>query len=295
MFSIIIPTKDYDCRELVEELHRQGEELQQPFEIIIGEDGSSPKGLTMNAPLAQLPSCRIIALEKNIGRARIRNFLAEEAKYDNLIFIDSDAVVENSAFLSSYAAALKENKVVCGGLYHAEKEPSKECSLRYRYEKKADKRRTAAIRDKAPYENFTTFNFAIERECFLSIRFNEKITRYGYEDTLFGHCLRAKGIGIKHTDNALLHKGLESNAIYLNKIEESIRTLIDIRSEIDDTPLLKAAKKIERLHLRSLVAYFWKATAGIQKMNLLGDSPSLTLLNIYKLGFFCYLNHTNNK
>ncbi|MBR5476109.1 MAG: glycosyltransferase [Bacteroidaceae bacterium] len=290
MLSIIIPTKDYDCRELVKKLHKQAQELQLPFEIIIGEDGSSSEWISTNAPLAQLSGCRIIALEENIGRARIRNLLAEEAKCRNLIFIDSDAAVEHSAFLSNYANALAHNKVVCGGLYHSAKAPSKECSLRYRYEKRADKRRSAAIRNQSPYDNFTTFNFAIDREIFLNIKFNEKITRYGYEDTLFGHCLRNRNIDIRHIDNALLHKGLERNAVYLNKVEESVRTLTGIRSEIGDTPLLMAAKKIERLHMSSLIARLWELTNKILKKNLLSKHPSLTILNIYKLGFFCHIS-----
>ncbi len=289
MLSILIPTKDYDCKRLVKALYEQVEKLQQPCEIVVAEDGSSPEGIAMNSSLSTLPYCRIITLKENIGRAKIRNLLAYEAKYRNLLFIDCDAIVEKEDFLSKYIEALKDNLVVCGGLYHADRQPNPHCSLRYRYEKQADKRRCADIRKKNPYNNFSTFNFAIERVLFLSILFNEKITHYGHEDTLFGYILRDRRITIKHIDNALLHNGLESNDIYLKKVEESVKTLVELRGEIDDTPLLSCVKKIERLHLTSFVAIMWQATRGILKSNLLGKRPSISLLNIYKLGYFCYL------
>lgn len=295
MLSVLIPTKDYDCCTLVRSLHEQVESLQQPCEIIVAEDGSSAEGLALNESLNRLPHCRIIAQKNNIGRAKIRNLLAKEAKYPYLLFIDSDAIVENNTFLKKYIEALGENRVVCGGLYHADKQPDENCSLRYRYEKKADKRRSAKIRNKQPYNNFATFNFAIEKELFLSILFNEQITRYGHEDTLFGYVLRERGVKIRHIDNALLHSGLESNCVYLRKVEESIETLVEISDEIDDTPLLSMAKRIERMHLTNIIATMWKACNRMLKSNLLSRRPSITILNIYKLGYFCYLNRKQTK
>ncbi len=289
MLSILIPTRDYDCNKLVQALHRQCSNLQQPCEIIVGEDGSSAKGVALNEPLRTLPHCRIVTLSENVGRAKIRNRLAREAKYKFLLFIDSDAIVEDEKFLSRYIDALAHNNVVCGGLYHPDIQPDGNCSLRYKYEKKADKRRNASIRNKNPYNNFSTFNFAIERKLFLSILFNENITRYGYEDTLFGYSLRRMGTDIKHIDNPLLHTGLESNHKYLNKIDESIDTLLAIRHEIDETPLLAYANKLERMHLAGIVATMWKISKGTLRNNLLGRHPSLLLLNIYKLGRYCYL------
>lgn len=290
MLSILIPTKDYDCRNLVQTLHKQCDMLQYPYEIIVAEDGSSPRGAALNAPLEQLPHCRIIRSKENVGRAKIRNRLAREARYRYLLFMDSDAVVEEERFIDNYIEALADSAVVCGGLYHAAKQPDDTCSLRYRYEKKADKERSAKTRSKTPYNKFTTFNFAIERRLFLSIQFNESITRYGYEDTLFGYSLRKRGIAIKHIDNALLHSGLEPNDVYLTKVEVSMKTLVEIRNEIDETPLLSCVRKIESLHLASLAASTWKLCRGALKCNLLSKHPSTTLLNIYKLGCFCYLN-----
>ncbi len=290
MLSILIPTKDYGCSKLVNALHKQAEQQGCPFEIIVGEDGSTPGGLKLNAELCNLPNCRIIALSHNVGRAKIRNILAQEALHKNLLFIDSDAVVERDDFIEKYIETLKTHKVVCGGLYHDNELPWDDCTLRHKYEKRADKKRSAEIRSKNPHENFTTFNFAIRREIFCSIWFDEKIFLYGYEDTLFGHKLREHGIEVKHIDNPLLHIGLESNAVYLAKVEESIKTLLTIDDRIGETRLLKYANRIKKLHLTKTVALCWKIFFPAMRRNLIGKHPSLLLLNIYKLGYLCHLS-----
>ena len=289
MISILIPVKDYDCHLLVEELHIQGEALGTPYEIIVGEDGTSPDNLELNRIAETLPNCKRIIQERNIGRAAIRNILASNAQYDNLIFIDCDAVVEKSDFLSNYLVALKHHDVVCGGLYHADTMPDSECSLRFKYEKNADKLRSAAVRNKAPYDKFTTFNFAIRKELFDTIRFNSEMTRYGHEDTLFGKELKKRNARIVHIDNQLLHSGLEDNRTYLRKVEQSIETLFEFKEVIGTTPLLKAASRLEQLHLAGIFRIFWKTVQKPMRKNLTGKNPSLKILVLYKLGYYCNL------
>lgn len=295
MLSILIPTKDYNCKILIEALSQQGNSLNIPYEILLGEDGSSNAGIELNRPISDLPFCRIIEYKENQGRARIRNRLAEEAKYENLIFIDSDAIVEQEDYLKNYLSALKTDDIVCGGLYHAKIIPSPDCTLRYKYEKNADKKRKASIRNKKPYDNFSTFNFAIKRKLFLSIRFDENIKKYGYEDTLFGHRIKQKKLTIKHIDNPLLHTGLESNKVYLRKIVQSLDTLYDIREQIDTTPLLAAYKQLQKLKTVSFAAWIWNKTQTLLYKNLTGKKPSLFILKLYKLGYYCHHVQTHLK
>ncbi len=287
MLSILIPTKDYNCRVLVEELSRQCERLAVPCEILIGEDGSTSEGLEQNRSMSQLPCCRIIEYKVNLGRARVRNRLAEEAQYENLVFIDSDAIVEREDYLSVYLEALRDNDIVCGGLYHPVFIPSPDCTLRYKYEKDADRKRPASVRRKHPYNDFSTFNFAIKRALFLSIRFDENIKEYGYEDTLFGHKIKENGYSIMHIDNPLLHTGLESNKQYLSKIELSLKTLYNIREDIDTTPLLAAFRSVRCFRMLPFAAWVWRRTQNMLRSNLMGENPSLFLFKLYKLGYYC--------
>ncbi|MBR2638275.1 MAG: glycosyltransferase [Bacteroidaceae bacterium] len=291
MLSILIPTKDYDCHRLIKELHRQGQALDIPFEILVGEDGTSAANLNLNNTSDNLPNYRRIVKTHNIGRAKMRNLLALESRYSNLIFIDSDAIVEKSDFLAIYTEALKSYSVVCGGLYHADKCPNNNCSLRYRYEKETDKKRDALTRSKAPYDRFSTFNFAIKKDIFVAILFDDSITRYGHEDTLFGKELEKRGIKIKHIENRLLHNGLEDNATFLAKTEQALFNLKEMKDKIGETPLLIAVHKLQKFHLEGLFMAFWKRCKGILKKNLLGNKPSLKIFNIYKLGYYISLQN----
>ena len=63
-------------------------------------------------------NCRYFALEHNIGRASIRNFLADQSKYDKLLFLDCDTGVKDKQFLKKYTDAADKASVVCGGLIH---------------------------------------------------------------------------------------------------------------------------------------------------------------------------------
>lgn len=290
MLSILIPVKNFECRALVEELHKQGEELGCPFEILVAEDGTDENMLHLNATADTLTNCRRIVKKTNIGRAAIRNTLAAEALYPNLIFIDCDAVIEKDDFLAEYKEALQEHKVVCGGLYHSESLNDSSCILRYRYEKEADKSRDAQTRNKAPYDKFTSFNFAIDKELFNSILFDTSITRYGYEDVLFGKELEKRDIGILHIENRLLHSGLEDNATFIAKTEQALETLAGIKQRIGSTPLLDTVKRLERYNLTWLFMAYWRCSRRRLKRNLLGNSPSLLKFNIYKLGFYISLN-----
>lgn len=290
MLSVLIPTKDYDCHLLVEELHRQGIALGCPFEIILGEDGTALENQNLNIGCELLENCRRIIRCENIGRANIRNQLALEAKYPNILFIDSDAIVEKSDFLKCYIESLNENSIVCGGLYHTKELTDTDCSLRFRYEKRADESRNAASRNKAPYDKFTTFNFAIRRDIFTSIFFDTRIVMYGYEDTLFGKELEKRGHKVTHIDNSLLHNGLESNSIYLAKVEQSLMTLKRINSEIESTPLLDTVAKLRRWHMTGLFMTYWRCSRNRLRRNLLGKKPSLLKLNIYKLGYYLSLD-----
>lgn len=260
-----------------------------PYEIIIGEDGTAEENLRLNTMADSLTHCRRIIKKTNIGRAAIRNLLARESRYPNLIFIDCDAVVEKDDFLRLYADALKDYDVVCGALYHANEQPNDECSLRYRYEKEADKQRDAVTRSKAPYDKFTTFNFAIKKDIFTSILFNESITRYGYEDALFGKELKRRGIPIGHIDNKLLHSGLESNAVFLAKSEQALATLLTIEDRMESTPLLATLRKMRALHLENIFMIYWNLRKKSLIRNLLGRKPSLLKFKIYKLGYYISL------
>ena len=105
MLSILIPTYNYDCTRLVSDLHQQAALSGIDYEIIVADD-ASPTYIykEKNREINALPHCRLIELEENVGRARIRNLLADEAQYEWLLFMDADAEVIGPHYISNYLA-----------------------------------------------------------------------------------------------------------------------------------------------------------------------------------------------
>ncbi len=87
--SILIPTYNNVCIELVRSLQAQASLLSSPsesssessdfkYEILVADDGSTDKAtIEGNRIINTLPHCRYMEREKNVGRAVIRNFLAK--------------------------------------------------------------------------------------------------------------------------------------------------------------------------------------------------------------------------
>ena len=114
--SILIPTFNDPCSTLVRNLHQQAEALGMTYEILVADDGSTQeKVLEENRSINALPHCQLIERGVNAGRASIRNFLAQQARYAWLLFIDSDMVVCRNDYLRKYASC-EETPIVDGGV-----------------------------------------------------------------------------------------------------------------------------------------------------------------------------------
>ena len=162
MLSILIPTYNYDITKLVTELHRQAIEQFIDFEIIVMEDGSK-EFIAENKEINNFIFCNHIILKHNIGRSAIRNKLADEAKYEHLLFMDCDAEVNSNQFIERYLAFCHEECVVIGGTAYDPEETNPDYSLRLKYGKEREAR-NAAERGKT---NFATFNFLISKNIFI--------------------------------------------------------------------------------------------------------------------------------
>lgn len=290
--SILIPVFNWDCTQLIKDLHFQGLTLGIPYEIIVADDCSTDKDLQGKSHLVAETheNCRYFALSHNIGRAAIRNYLADQSSYEKLLFLDCDAEVKDKQFLKKYMEASHQASVVCGGLTHPDEIPQKGQELRYLYEKNAAYERSAGFRSQNPYLRFTSFSFLIEKEVFMKIRFDESYVRYGYEDVQFGHELEEKGVSILHIDNPLAHMGLDDNASYLSKTRQAVQNAFDHKDEIEDSSKLlthynQVIKWKMRWFFRLVWAFFQK---GMEK-NLLGPKPGLRIFSLYKLCYICMM------
>ena len=288
--SILIPTFNDLCVNLVEGLRLQAEETGITYEILVADDGSTDEDVVrQNNAISQWPYCQYLRHTNNIGRAAIRNLLVRTAQHEWLLFIDSDMTLFRPNFLARYLLA-DDVDVIDGGVVIGGDAEALRGNLRYRYEKSAEHEHTVEKRQQNPYRDFHTANFLIRRELMLSHPFDERFRHYGYEDVIFGKQLRAAHIAITHIDNPMGFCTFESNPDFVSKTEEGLHTLLLFRNELRGySRLLTLVDSIHIPLILSLIRLFHWLFGSLIRRNLCGSHPSLQLFKLYKLGY--YLSH----
>jgi glycosyltransferase involved in cell wall biosynthesis len=291
--SILIPAYNDECYLLVNVLHQQAENFKTNhdllYEIIVAEDGTTDKIiLNHNTKITELSNCRHIIKQINIGRSSIRNFLAHEARYEWLIFIDCGMGIVSTQFIAKYLMCSYDG-VISGGCSVGNNRKLHN-NLRYKYERKSESSHSVDKRKTNPYLDFRTSNFMIRKDIIIEHPFDSNLKTYGYEDVLFGKMLKDNNIIINHINNPLVFENYDNNIKFINKTEESLQTLYNLRNELDEySHLIKFTKKLNKLHIMFLFKIFHYIFGKIERKNLTGNRPVLFLYNIYKLGYYVSL------
>ncbi len=281
--SILIPVYNTVCVPLVTAIRQQAVSAGITFEIIVGDDGSTEhQTVEANQSIDAMEHCRYICRQPNAGRAAIRNFLAREARYPWLLFIDSHMTVCSQQFLQHYLET--DGNVIYGGYIVGEGETS---SLRYCYEKACEAQHRASVRQQRPYQHFHTCNFVVSRDVMLAHPFDERFRRYGYEDVLFGKQLKQGGISITHIENPVGFLTFEPNDQFLRKTEEALDTLNDFRDDLRGySQMLTLTEGIHIGLVKSLIRLWHRLFGTIERRNLCGRHPNLTVFKLYKIGYY---------
>ena len=293
MLSICIPVYNYDVGCLTRDLHLQAEEAGYPFEIILMDDASDERFRKTNQAI-DLESVRYIQLNENIGRAKIRNRLAEEAKFPCLLFMDCDSAVASLQYTKNYTPFFGSPCVCCGGRIYEEIKPEDFTFLRWKYGVKRECT-SAQERSKNPNAGFQTNNFLIHKSIFEKVKFNEDLDGYGHEDTLFGLELLGQGTIIRHINNPLIHLGLESASDFLKKTENGVKNLYKIElllrekypDYINHSRLMGSKLFLQKYYLLGVAAWLFRLFCRQMKNNLLSKKPSLLIFDLYRLGLLC--------
>jgi len=281
--SVLLPVYECECTDLVKSLHLQLEELGLPYEVIVADDGSADKThIEANRQIEKLSNVRYIVREENVGRSAIRNFLAQQARYEWLLFIDGDVLVDRTRFIIKYLE--RSGDVIVGGYDLYMRNRGLVHNLRFLYETATTGHRQAHMSNSAKKPHLYTSNFIIRRDIILEHPFNENITRYGYEDVLFGKTLCEAGHNIRFISNPVVLTSFEDNESFVKKTEEAMQTLHDFKTELDG---YSAIPKLAFLRpvLKPLYGVFGK----LIRRNLVGQNPHVSLLQLYRVLYYCSL------
>ncbi len=286
MLSILIPSYDQDVRPLFHALHRQLSDSKLDFEIICVDNASKSELCISNREVNHLKNCQYLENEKDVGRSAIRNQLASLAKYPWMLFLDDDVMPTNSTFAKNYLEAIQNgNQVVCGGLRYESDSPKKDF-LRYKYGIRHEQV-PSSIRQTNPYKHFLASNLLISKEIFDTVRFNEKVTKYGYEDLLFSMDLKSKDISILHIDNPVYHLGIDNNSVFLNKTEQALENMVALKKKgiltNVDTGIFQTYQRFKKFGMQGILRN-WKSFFGKKALG-----GSLFFFNFYRLSYLSFL------
>lgn len=225
--SILIPQFSQEIIPLLEQLEASVPDHLN-FEFVVANDN-----VHESYPLTQnwlsTRDHHYLQNPKNLGRAKNRNHLADNSKYDVLLFMDEDLMPKNPDFISNYLKALQDNDVVVGGHIYEEKTPKTSYLLHWRYGSTIEVKASSNNENKS----FSSAVFAIKKSCFNAIKFNEAIVDYGHEDSLFGASLDQHNYEIRFIDEPCYHLGLYTNRDFVERSHTAIKTLYQIEQSID--------------------------------------------------------------
>ncbi|PZX94389.1 glycosyltransferase family 2 protein [Flavobacterium aquariorum] len=290
MLSILIPVYNYNTFPLVLELHKQCLNCGIEFEILCQDDASGLNWNTENQKINSLNNCSFFINNSNLGRGENINSLVKQSKYSLLLIMDCDTFPTQNNFIQKYCEVIPNTSVVFGGIRYEKKTPRKEQLLRWVY---GNKRESLSLesRNKNPIFNALTSNLLIKKKILEQNPFDLTITKYGYEDLCFLSVLKTKSIKVSHIDNPTYHLNLETSVIFLDKTRTAIKNLVyiinsgkfpNIESKINSVYII-----LKKLRLVAITTCIFNKTESAMISNLLSNTPSLFLFDLYKLGYYC--------
>ena len=289
MLSILIPVYRYDVRALVRELIRQAESRPlADYEILVFDDGSPEDFRRLNRELSELDHVLYVEMARNLGRAGIRNYLAQQSIYPYLLFLDSDVYPEHDDFLDRYLRWLPTSSILCGGRSYAPEPPdNSKCYLHWHYGSQREVK-SAEVRNHRPHFGFMSNNFLTPREIVLQQPFPSFFSGYGHEDTLWAHQLERAGVSILHLDNPARHLGLETTGDFIRKQRRAVENLQLVKARYPDldTRLIQTVERLEQFGSLSISHKVLQRMSRELLRQVYRIPPRLQALDLLKLKWY---------
>jgi hypothetical protein len=183
-------------------------------------------------------------------------------------------------------------QVICGGRIYDKTKPKRNKRLHWKYGMFKESQ-PCSKRQMNPNKSFMTNNFIIKREILEKLKFDERLSQYGHEDTLFGFQLKINDVAVKHIDNPVLNGCLEDNSEYIKKTEAGLLNLVYVLDFtghdpeiIKDITILKYYNKCKSIYLTGIIIGVFNIFKPLIKFILSLGIANLFLFDFYKLGYF---------
>lgn len=284
MLSICIPTYNYDVTPLLTALVSQASRLEYTVEILVRDDHSQTFKLSQLTVPESTISIQTFTNTSNIGRTATRAALADDAKFDHLLFLDADTLPVDDKFLTRFEPYYsQEVDVVSGGIAYLKEKPAPDYRLRWTFGH-AREARKASERQLHPYL-IVSGSLWVKKDLFITINPKEH-NAYGL-DNLISNRLSQKQATVVHIDNPVYHLGLETNTVFLEKSLKAIDSLYE--NEQNDPSLLKHTRlqqQYEKYRKTGLTTAFYLAIHPMisrLKRKAISAQPSLRAFDFLRL------------
>jgi glycosyltransferase involved in cell wall biosynthesis len=266
--SVLIPFLRDDPSVLLGRLDTEAQALDGQAELVVLDDGTGDPELTRRLSrqiLEMRLPVRLITLSVNEGRAAGRNRLAQAARGQSLLFLDSDMRPDQAGFLRTWIdLATHQQPAVAFGGFSLLQAPADACYAVHRSIAAKSECLPSEQRRMQPEKYVYTSNLLVRRDVFQAETFDSGFSGWGWEDVEWAMRVSSR-FPVVHIDNPATHMGLDTVETLAGKYEQSAANFGRMASRhpqiVAGYPSYKAARLLKRVPVRPSLRRLLRAAA----------------------------------
>lgn len=288
--SVLIPFLRDDPSGLIQRLDDEASPVAGRAELIVLDDGTGDAALTARLTALidglALP-VRLISLDRNQGRSEGRNRLAQAARGDAFLFLDSDMKPDHEGFLTAWVdlAAGARPAVAFGGFSLLQAPQDARFAVHRQMAARSDCI-PAERRAEQPEKYVFTSNLLVRRDVFDTEHFDADFTGWGWEDVEWAMRV-SRRFEVIHLDNPATHMGLDTVAALAAKYEQSAPNFARVAARHPDFvsayPSYRVAKKLKAVPGLKAIRPLFK---GMARAPFLPTSLRAFSLRLYRAALY---------